>query len=114
SLHSDHITSELVHKISSRAKPKEIKDMAKLALEGNFLKARENLDKLIISYGLSGEDILLQLYKEIPNLEIEEEKKLLLIDKLAEYNFRMVEGANERIQLEALIAQFPLVNKKKV
>ena len=26
--------------------------------------------------------------------------------QIGEYNFRLVEGANERIQLEALLAQF--------
>ncbi len=112
SLHSTDISSELVHKISSRAKPKEVKEMAELALNGKFIEARDKLNKLIIQYGLSGEDILLQLYREIPNLPVEERKKLFLIDKLAEYNFRMVEGAHERIQLEALLAQFPLALTK--
>ncbi|MBS3067279.1 replication factor C small subunit [Candidatus Micrarchaeota archaeon] len=112
SLHAKHITAALVHKISSRARPKEIQDMLSLALKGDFVKARENLDQLIINYGLSGEDILLQVYREIPNLEIAEEKKITLIDKLGEYNFRMVEGANERIQIEAMLAQFVLIGKK--
>lgn len=112
-LHSKKITLDLVYKISSRAKPKEVKEMAELALEGKFIEAREKLNKLMIDYGLSGEDILLQLYREIPNLKIEEKSKLFLIDKLAEYNFRMVEGAHDRIQIEALIAQFPLAKEHK-
>ena len=32
--------------------------------------------------------------------------KIELVDIIGEYNFRLVEGANERIQLEALLAQF--------
>jgi len=110
SLHSSKITSDLIYKISSRAKPREVNEMANLALDGKFLEAREKLNKLIIDYGLSGEDILLQLYKELPKLNISEKKKMILIDKLAEYNFRMLEGASDRIQIEALLAQFPLVN----
>ena len=104
-MHSKSITEELVHKISSRAMPKEVHTMVELALKGNFKEARENLDKLIISYGLSGEDILLQMYREIPKLEIEEKKRIRLIEILGEYNFRLVQGANERIQIEALLAQ---------
>lgn len=111
-LHSKHITQELVHKISSRAKPKEVHDMVQLALAGDFPKARENLDKLIIHYGLSGEDILNQVYREIPNLEIPEKKKVVLIDRIGEYNFRLVQGASERIQIEAMLAQFGLVGKE--
>ncbi len=108
-MHSGHITEELVHKISSRARPKEIQQMIHLALRGDFIEARKNLDKLIISYGLGGEDILSQIYKETGRLDVPEKKKMALIEKIGEYNFRLVEGANERIQLEALLAQFVLI-----
>ena len=111
-LHGKHVTEEMVHKIGSRAKPEEVREMLDVALKGDFLKARENLDKLIIHYGLAGEDILLQIYREVPKLDIPEEKKVALIDRVGEYNFRLVEGANERIQLEALMAQFVLLGKK--
>jgi replication factor C small subunit len=105
-MHSSNITAKLVHKISSRATPKEVRLMTELALDGKFQEARENLDKLIISYGLSGEDIMLQVYREIPKLEIDEKLKIKLIGILGEYNFRLVQGANERIQMEALLAHF--------
>jgi replication factor C small subunit len=105
-MHAHHITEELVHKISSRATPKEVRQMVDLAIEGKFLQARENLDKLIISYGLSGEDILFQIYREIPKLQVDEKKRMRLLEVVGEYNFRLVQGANERIQLEAMIAQF--------
>ncbi|MEM2949217.1 MAG: hypothetical protein QXT05_02365, partial [Candidatus Bilamarchaeaceae archaeon] len=111
SMHSKHITAELVHRISSRAKPKEIKEMIELALSGDFLKSRERLDMLIVHYGLSGEDILFQVYREIPNLNIPEQKKLLLVDRIGEYNFRLVQGANERIQIEALLAHFAAIGR---
>jgi replication factor C small subunit len=108
-MHSSKISEELVHKISSRAMPKEVKAMVEQSMKGDFKGARENLDKLIISYGLSGEDILLQIYREIPALEVDENKRIKLIEILGEYNFRLVQGANERIQLEALLAQFATV-----
>ncbi len=111
-MHSTHITADLVHKISSKAKPKEVQEMVKCALGGDFIRARENMDKLMIHYGLSGEDIVFQIYREIPNLDIPENDKVFLIDKVGEYNFRLVQGANERIQIEALLAQFALAGKE--
>ncbi|VVC03980.1 Replication factor C small subunit [Candidatus Bilamarchaeum dharawalense] len=105
-MHASHITEELVHKISSRAMPKEVKDMLHLAIDGKFQSARENLDKLIITYGLSGEDIIYQVYREIGKMEIPEKQRMRLIEIVGEYNFRLIQGANERIQLEALLAQF--------
>jgi len=35
-----------------------------------------------------------------------------LLELIAEYDFRILEGANELIQLEALLAQFVLAGKK--
>jgi replication factor C small subunit len=58
---------------------------------------------------MSGEVIILQLYRETMEMNEEElpsKTKIELVDIIGEYNFRMVEGANERIQLEALLAQF--------
>jgi replication factor C small subunit len=59
--------------------------MVQLALAGDFPKARGNLDKLIIHYGLSGEDVLNQVYREIPNLQIPEKKKVVLMDRIGEW-----------------------------
>jgi replication factor C small subunit len=112
SMHSQHITEELVHKVSSRARPKEIREMIETALNGDFKNARQKLDKLMIDYGLSGEDVIFQIYREVPSLAIPEEKKVVLIDRIGEYNFRLVQGANERIQIEALLAHFTAVGKK--
>ncbi len=110
-IHSDKITQELVYKISSRARPAEIREMVELALKGEFEGARERLHALTINYGLSGEDVLLQMYREVGKLEIPEKSKVLIVDRIGEYNFRLVEGANERIQIEALLAQLMLIGK---
>ena len=90
--------------IAIRARPEEIQEILKLATEGKFLDARNLLDKLIMDYGMSGEDILLQMNREVMNLEVEDKLKIRIIDLVGECNFRLVEGANERIQLEALLA----------
>jgi len=107
------ITDENVFLVASRARPEDVRDMMNLALEGNFLKAREKLREILLKQGLSGEDVLIQMHKEVFNLPIPEDKKVALADKIGEYNFRLVEGANEMIQLEALLAQFTIMGDKR-
>ena len=105
----EKITDEIVYNVSSRARPEEITNMLNSALKGEFLDARNQLDTLIFEHGMSGEDVLLQLYRELINLDetaIDNKSKIELIDAIGEANFRIVEGANERIQLEALLAKF--------
>ncbi len=108
---SDVIDDEIVYKVSSRARPEEVKKMMQLALNGKFIEARDLLYKLMVEWGMSGEDILNQMFREINNLDIDERKKVELADAIGETDFRIVEGANERIQLSALLAKMALMGK---
>jgi replication factor C small subunit len=101
---STDITSETVYKMASVAKPEIAKKMVEASLKGDFLSARSILDSLLIEQGLSAVDILKGVHNIIFSLDIPEIKKAKIIDRIGEIEFRVVEGANERIQLEALIA----------
>ncbi len=98
-----------IYEIAARARPKEITAMLRFALSGDFEKARNELSSLILVHGMSGEDILLQCYREGLGLEIESRKKLALISSIGECNFRIVEGANDRIQMESFLAGLALL-----
>ncbi|MCX6773205.1 MAG: replication factor C small subunit [Candidatus Micrarchaeota archaeon] len=108
-LNSTHITAEAVYKSSARAEPGEVKEMMELALSRKFTEARKKLHQLMINYGMSGEDVLLQMYRTIDKLDVSEREKVTIMDKIGEYNFRLVEGANEMLQIEALLAQMLLI-----
>ncbi len=113
SLISKKITKESVYELASRARPTEIASMILHAIAGNFEKARDDLDNLMLKYGMTGEDILSQCYKEMQNINIDERAKLKIVKLLGEADFRLIEGANERIQLEALLAEIALSAKEK-
>ncbi len=105
---NSHITKELVYSLASVAQPSEIRDVLLLALGKRFIDAREKLLEVMQRYGLSGLDVVKQIQKEIWNLEIADVKKVHLVDKCGDIEFRMVEGSDEFIQLEALLANFCL------
>jgi replication factor C small subunit len=98
------ITEDLVYEIVSAAKPKEIKEVLELAIHGNFPASKDKLLETMLKHGLSGPDIIKQIQGEIWNLEIEDEKKINLVDKCGEIEFRMVEGSDEFVQLETILA----------
>ena len=101
---SDKITADTIFSVASVAKPKEIKEMMSLALQNKFIQAREKLVETMLDYGLSGLDVIKQMQKEAFELEVEPRLKMLLIEKCADIEFRMVEGADEFVQLEALLS----------
>jgi replication factor C small subunit len=106
SVMSKEITEKMIYDISSIAEPKEIKKVLEIAIEGDFIKARDLLLDIMLKRGLSGLDIIKQIQKEIWNLDINDERKVKLVDKCGEIEFRMSEGSDEFIQLESLLVNF--------
>ncbi len=104
----DSVDEETIYQITSTAKPEEIKSFIKTAMSGDFAAARSALDDLLLTRGLSGQDVVVQIHRAMLDLEIPDKDKVRLIDRIGEIDFRMTEGANERIQLEALLAYFAL------
>ena len=102
------ITAELLYQTSATAKPEDVKNLITTALSGNFMAARNQLYDLLIKYGLSGEDIIKQIHQTIFDLALPDETKVKLIEKAGEIEFRLIEGSNAHIQLEALLANFVL------
>ena len=106
------ITDKLVFSMASVAEPKEIHDLLSIALKGNFSEARSKLLSVMLTYGMSGIDIIKQLQKTVWDLELTDKQKVTLIDKCAECEFRMVEGSDPYLQLEAFLAQICVVKEK--
>ncbi len=110
---SKKITEEDIFSLASVAKPKEVKEFLTMAVEKKFISARDKMLETMLRYGLSGGDMIKQIQKEIWNLSISDEQKVHLVDKCGEIEFRMTEGSDEFLQLEAFLAQCTLCSLKK-
>lgn len=106
------ITEDVVYDVASQAKPGNVRKMVELALKGDFSSAREMLYDMLLKQGLSGEDIVREIHKQIYSLKVTEQAKIELIQKTGEYEYRLSQGGSDVIQLEALLAQFLLFAKK--
>jgi replication factor C small subunit len=105
------VDEKAIYELASFAKPEEIKEVLSLAVKGNFIESKNKLLDVMVQYGLSGMDVIKQIQQEIWNLSIDDRKKVELIDKCGEIEFRMSEGSDELIQLEALLSQFLMSHK---
>jgi len=103
------IKEEDIYSVASFAKPKELKDALELAIKGKFVDARNKLLDIMLNYGLAGIDIIKQVQAEILQLSIDDKEKMRLIEKCGEIEFRITEGSDEFLQLEALLASFCVV-----
>jgi len=105
------ITQDVVYEAVAAARPEEVKEALEMSLNNNFAGARERLDTLQITYGLAGEDVLRQMHRSVRDIEVPDTIKVQMIEKLAEADFRLSEGANARIQIEAVIANFAVLGR---
>ena len=105
------ITPDVVYQAVAAARPEEVKEALEMSLNNNFAGARERLDTLQITYGLAGEDVIRQMHRTVRDLEVPDTIKVHMIEKLAEADFRLSEGANSRIQIEAVIANFAVLGR---
>ena len=108
------INVNTVLRVVGQANPQHVQTMLTNALNGQYMKARDILYQLMITYSLSGVDIIRQIHRELyklPYLSPKDQAELAKV--VGEYDFRLSQGSNEDIQLSALLAQFAAFTKSK-
>ena len=99
------VDAKVVYSITGRANPADVQKMIEIAMNGNFLEARKQLRDMIQKYGVAGSDIIRQIHTEIFRADMPEQWKIKLADIVGEIDYRLVEGADEEVQLSALLAR---------
>jgi len=99
--------------VAGEASPVQVQIMIRKALYGDFVEARKTMYDLMGSYGFSGVDIIRQIQRELFKMSpLTPQQKADLSNIIAEYDYRLTQGANSDIQLSALLAQFAKIGKR--
>lgn len=104
---TDTVSAETIKEYATVPLRREVEGMLSAALLGNFREARERLFSLFVERGASGEDILRAIHSylpDIPDTILPARDKVRLLEYLGEVDFRLAQGASDRIQLEAVLA----------
>ncbi|MGQ9550934.1 MAG: replication factor C small subunit [Candidatus Bathycorpusculaceae bacterium] len=99
------VDAKIIYSITGRASPSDVQKMLETAMNGKFLDARKQLRDMIQKYGVAGSDIIRQIHMEIFRADVPEPWKIKLADIVGEIDYRLVEGADEEVQLSALLAR---------
>ncbi len=107
------VDEDTVYQIAATARPEEVRQMIHHAWNGEFERARDLLHELLSRYGMSGEDVVRQVHREVLEMdEIPEEAVPELVEAVGDFEYRLVRGSDERIQLEALLARIHALGSK--
>jgi replication factor C small subunit len=108
------VDEKTVLQVIGEASPVQVQLMLKKALYGDFIEARKMMYELIGSFGFSGSEIVRQMQRELFKIStLTTEQKADLANIIGEYDYRLTQGANNDIQLSALLAQFAKIGKAK-
>lgn len=99
-----------IKKILGASKRNDVKEMVQLAVKGEFQKAREILVELLSVYGISERDMLRYIFEESSTIKGLDQIQLAKV--MAEYDYRLINGAHPEIQLSALLAELSSIGKK--
>jgi replication factor C small subunit len=105
------VTKDVVYDVVSQARPDDVARMVKLAVAGSFNDARKLLLDMLFRQGLSGEDVIREIHRQIFSIDMPEPVRARLLEKTGEFEFRLNQGGSDDIQLEALLAQFGAAGK---
>jgi len=90
-----------------------IQEMLALAIQSEFIKSRDILYQLMGKRGMSGREIIRTANRELTQMaKLDAAKQAEAVRILGEYDFRLTQGANEDIQLSAMLAQLSLLGSR--
>ncbi len=105
--HADTVTAETVREYATVPLRREVEAMLGAALRDNFAEARARLYAILTDRGASGDEILRAIHSYLPDISdavLPARDKVRVVEFLGEVDFRLAQGASDRIQLEALLA----------
>jgi replication factor C small subunit len=107
---SGELTVEGVKAVTGATVKARVADVVKLALDGDFEASRTKMVELTRVYGIPERDFLKFANEALTSMKMDDLGKAITI--LAEYDFRLVQGAQPELQLTAMLAQLSALKRK--
>jgi replication factor C small subunit len=107
---SGELTPDAVRSVSGSSVRVRVADVIKLALNGDFDGSRTKMVELTRVYGIPERDFLRYANEALNSLRPDDYSKAVAI--LAEYDFRLVQGAQPELQLTAMLSQLSSLKRK--
>ena len=98
------VMEDLVYRFSDTPLTSGVRKMVSHALKNEYPQARKILRNLLTSEQYSPNEVIIEIQKDLAKRPFDDECMRKLTDRIAEIDYRMVEGKNSHIHLTALLA----------
>ncbi len=100
------IGTQAIYTAAVREEVGDVRLLFEAATVGNIIEARKVIDHMLVDNGFTGNEILERLHRIVAGSGEPEHRVARWTIKIADANFKMLQAANDRIQLEALVTDF--------
>jgi len=107
---STELTLAAVKSATGATVQSRVSEVMKLALEGDFESSRTKMVELTRVYGIPERDFLRFANESLNSMNLHDPAGAISI--LAEYDFRLVQGAQPELQLTAMLAELSSLKRK--
>ncbi len=107
---SGELTLESVKSVTGASIKARVAEVMEAALGGDFEAARTKMVELTRVYGIPERDFLRFANEALGSIDVPDMAKAIAI--VAEYDFRLVQGAQPELQLTAMLAQLSSLKKE--
>ncbi len=107
---SGELTPDAVKAVTGATVKSRVAEVIKTALDGDFEGSRTKMIELTRVYGVPERDFLKFANEALGSMKVADLGKAISI--IAEYDFRLVQGAQPELQLTAMLAQLSALGRK--
>lgn len=102
----DEVDEECVYTCCGHPLRKDIENIIHWMLNDNFITAYNHINKLKTAKGLALQDILTEVHLYVHKIEFPVHMKVIILQKMADCEYRLASGTSEKLQLSSLISIF--------
>ncbi|SAM09674.1 hypothetical protein [Absidia glauca] len=104
----DRVDEAAIYNCTGNPQPEHIDSILNSMLKDEYTTAYQKIERLKKENGYALQDIITDLYEKIQQAELPSETEVSMVTNMADIEYRLGEGADEKIQLGSLIGAFKL------
>ena len=106
SLAHTHITMKDVYDVTGRPSPMDVDTIMESLNQRKFNEALQTVVAIKTAKSLAVDELIREIHKYIMATKYTDAMKMYLVSRLAEIEYRIAQGSNEKVQLTSMVGAF--------
>jgi replication factor C subunit 3/5 len=100
------IPVEKIYEVTGRPSPSDTQAIFDALTNQKFNEANSSILALKLEKSLSVDDIVREVHHQVMSTNMTDEMKMFVVNRLAEIEYRLAQGSNEKVQIASVVGSF--------